>query len=186
MLKRDISSGRKRFRRVRRASGFSLVETLVSLLVGAVIAGTMVDMYSKVQSVGATTQNETMANLVLNELLDQTRSFDYEFLNSYRGQKFDLLPNLMSVGESTSAVRTQPVLLDLVSQQWTDRASAGRFRGTVTYEIQQFASDPNSLKVIIVAAWSDSERQGNSSSTVGRSKTVSTVVTKYGANLWQK
>lgn len=171
-----------RFGRCR--SGFSLVEILVSVLLGSLIAGTMVDMYSKVQRINATSQNEQCANIIVRELLEQTRGLDYQFLFNHQGQIYDLPVNRIDAGMVPTDVRNEPVLLDIFNKVWNSKSSGSRFNGKVSYEIGFLGSDPNSIKVQVKASWSDGERNATSSGGAGRTITASTVVTRTGTNLW--
>lgn len=180
--RRACSGFQARFGRT--ASGFSLVEILVSVLLGSLIAGTMVDMYSKVQRVNSTSQNEQCANIIVRELLEQTRSLDYEFLFNHQGQIYDLPVNRIDAGMVPTDVRNEPVLLDIFNKVWNSKSSGSRFTGKVSYEIGFLGSDPNSIKVQVKASWSDGERAATSAGGAGRTITASTVVTRTGTNLW--
>lgn len=168
----------------RKANGFSIVEVLVALLLGTTISLTMLDMYSKVQRVGQSNQNETKANLIVQELIDQVKTLDYEFLVQYKSQIFTIPVNFTSTSPPIPPVRTLVAQLDLVNSKWNSATVTNQFPGTVTFDVEPLQGDPNALEITIVVTYTDSERRGTSSNSVGRTITAKTVVTRDGVNRW--
>lgn len=181
---RTPGRGRIGHRRGRSRAGVNLVEILVSLLVGSIMAGVMVDMFSKMQRVGGTSQNELSANCVAQELLDMTRSLDYNFLSQYQGTSLDLYSNRSSAGQVGTVIRNDPTLLDFVNKTWSTKVMTSGFTGTANYRIDPSGTLPQTLKVTVTVNYSDSENIGTSSSLYGRSITTSTLVSRSGVNLW--
>jgi len=169
----------------RKAKGFSIVEVLVAILLGTTVTLTMLDMYSKVQRVGLSNQNETKANLIVQELIDQTKTLDYEYLAQYKTQVFTIPVNLTSTSDPLPVVRNLVSQLDLMNLKWNSATQTNQFPGTVTYGIEQLQGNPSALEVTIIVSYTDSEKRGSSSSTsAGRIITAKTVVTRDGVNRW--
>ncbi len=170
---------------IRGRSGFSIVELLVALLLGTTISLTMLDMYSKVQGIGTSNQNELRANLILQELVEQTRSMDYEFLSQLKSQ--DLIPippNLTTQLEPIPAIRTQPAQLNFLSKSWNPKIDLSKFSGTVNYRVDSVIGSPRAVEVTISVSYTDGEHKGISATNIGRTITAKTVVTDDGVNRW--
>jgi prepilin-type N-terminal cleavage/methylation domain-containing protein len=164
-------------------SGFSLVEVLVSLLIGSLIAGVMLDMFSKLQRTSATTQNEICANVIAQEMIESSRNLDYTYLSDRIGKSYQLLTNKTDSGQVGPEVRADPALLDLVNKIWNTKISTAKFPGEAYLNIDAADSIPDAVKVTSLVRWTDSERQANSAA-FGRNIETSIIITKSGLNRW--
>ena len=162
-------------------SGFSLVEVLVSLLIGSLIAGVMLDMFSKLQRVATTTQNEISANAIAQETMESARSLDYDYLVNRVGLSYDLT----EAGQNGFDIRTEPMLLDLVNKGWDPKVISAKFPGSANLAIEAANGIPFAVKVTTTVSWSDGERMG-SNGQKGRTIKTSMVITKSGLNRWTK
>lgn len=82
MLKRNISSGRKRFRRVRRECGASLVELMVAIMISGIIMVALGSSLSEQMRLGTKTQNQLIAAELARVMVERIRSTPYEKLPS--------------------------------------------------------------------------------------------------------
>lgn len=102
---------------------------------------------------GATTQNELYAKEILADLMEFSRGAGYGFFEDKKGLH-TLLTNKLVPSEIGPAVRTSPVQLDCVDREWSASAKAARFRGVVTFLVED-GPELNTLKITIKVAWSD-------------------------------
>lgn len=183
MLKRDISSGRKRFRRVRRASGFSLVELLVATVVGVGMCLAMGVLLAQNLRQGSTTQNDFYANCIADNVFEHARALDYDTLKSLGSGPKNLLVNRTVAGQVGPAIREEPVLLELQNLTYSELAKAGQFRSDSVILDVQGGLDSQSVLVVISVSWKDSIHQGDSS---GKSHTVirSALIHRFGQRYW--
>jgi len=172
---------RKRIRKKRKSSGTTLVEALVALIVGSLIAGVLLDMFSKLQRVATTTQNEVSANAIAQETMESARSLDYDYLSNRIGLSYDLT----EAGQNGFDMRTEPIVLDLINKGWDPKVISAKFPGNANLAIEAANGIPNAVKVTTTVSWSDSEKMG-ASGQKGRTIKTSIVITKSGLNRWTK
>lgn len=179
--------------RLRSSRAVSLVEILVALVVGALIAGVLLDLFSKLQRVGSTTQNEICANSIAQEMVEASRNLDYKFLASRAGLSYTLLSNRTDTGQLGPDVRTDPVLLDLANKIWVQNINTAKFSGTINYSISPapgFATaadgTPDAINITTSVSWSDSEKQPTGSTLVGRTVDTTILLTRNGMNKWMR
>lgn len=186
--------------RYRNTRAFTLVEALVSVLIGATITGVFLDTYSKMQRTGATTHNEACANAIAQELIEESRTIGFNFLAPRVGVSYELLTNRVGVGQSGPAsFRQDPVALDLVKKLWDynvgnsvwdPKVVNSRFPGTVTYKIEQapgFSVSygvPDAIIVSVIIKWTDGEKYAGSASLPARTIKRQVLITKTGVNKW--
>ncbi len=156
---------RLRIRRLRRgAQGIYIVEILVSLIVGAIVAVTLMNMVSVAMTSSTTCQNETYANEIVEELLDYTRVVDYDVLEDAIGSHV-LQINEGGLGEHRPGeITVPPLLLDSANRKWRLlRTVGGRFNdnNSVTYSIYRLPSTTDALKVTISVSFTDSYRHAH-------------------------
>lgn len=162
---------------LRNSAGIYMVELLVAIMIGTMILFTLTSMLGTTLRLGATTQNEVYAQEILQDLIEFTRGAGYKYFETKKGS-YTLLTNKLSTSESGPVVRTAPVQLDFVGREWNLGTKNARFQGIVTYTIED-GPDPNTLKVTINVAWSDSTSY-NSTPGEARQITKSTTITKNG------
>jgi type II secretory pathway pseudopilin PulG len=156
----------QRFRRM--AHGFGLIEMLVAIIFGAIIALTLTNLFALSMRNLTSDQNSQTANSIAQELIEYTRSFDYDTLNQAIGS-YELLP--------TNSIPTRaPVIIDLVNKTWSAKSVSNAFKGNVTYIIQP-GTLPQTLLISVLVGWTDS-------SNANRQILTATVVTQNGSNYW--
>lgn len=173
----------RRNRQMRTSTGLTLVEILVSLVIGSVVSLAMTDLFAKVLRVSNTTQNEVCANAIASELMENVKQARYDYLNANQGN-FILIVNKEPSTPNILGVRDEPLLLDLVNKTWNPSTLRGKFNGTVSLTIEPMSSLVDALKVTATVMWTDTEKTGTSSNLVGRTIKTSTVVTKSGSNYY--
>lgn len=173
-----VQSHKPRLNR-RSAKGFTLVEALVSILIGALLSIVFLDMFSKLVRTNATTQNEVCANAIAQEMMETTSALGYDYLAYNVGPgTSSLLINQTDLAQVGPVMKPNPVLLDLASKTWTPRVSAGKFRGTATYKVEAAPAIPEAIKVTCTVSWSDG------ANSQGRAVSTSTLLTRSGLNKW--
>ena len=162
-----------RFTKIRSSSGIYLVEILVSLIVGAMIAFTLLNTLTQTMRQGTTSQNELVANAVANELAEYVSRVPYGdptniqpgTLLSFSGAgPTPLLINRTTAGQVAAGPRPGPVGLDLTSYKWTAQSTAKAFSGTAQMSVDANTNPlaPSSLLVTIQVSWTDSSNLGTS------------------------
>lgn len=177
-----------RKRRQRSRQGFSIVETLVALVIGALICFSMLSILSETLRQSSTSQNELYANKITQLLLEHLEQFDYNMLEPYIGFSYKLLENGVPQPDGGPLAITEPVTLDTVNFSWPnlpgwpDPSKLNNFKGHVQYGVY-LGPVPDSLRVSVAVSWLDSQNRGDS----GRPKTIvtSTVVMPKGTNYWK-
>lgn len=181
---RSISDKRSRLARLRSGTGLSLVEILVSLVVGSLIAFAMTDLFANVKRLSGTTQGEMYANLIIQELVENARASQYSFLNQYVGQQFTMLVNRDTVSQPSTPLRDDPLQLDLANLSWNNNTVASKFSGTVNYRIDQAPGLTNGLLLTVSVNWVDSAHSTNNGGNLGRTVTTSAIILQDGVNAW--
>lgn len=188
-----IAAGRHRASRLaqqRSASGITIIEALVAVLIGALISGIFLDVYSKLQRVSFTTQNEICANVIAQEMIGATRAIGYDVLAPKAPITYTLLSNRVFVGDLGPDIRSDPLFLDLVKKYWLPKVANARFPGQAIYTISPasgFAVTnglPDAIEVKLVVTWSDGERYQQAAPLYGRKISTSVILTKTGLNKW--
>ncbi len=175
----------------RNKTAFTLVESLVSVLIGAIITGIFLDTYSKMQRTSATSQNEACANAISQELVEESRAIGFNYLAARTGQTYDLLTYRAVTGQSGPVdLRQDPVLLDLVNKLWHSKVVSSRFPGTVTYKIETApgfsvsSGIPDAITISVITKWTDSEKYAGTAAAPARTVTTQLLLTKTGVNKW--
>lgn len=163
---------------LRESSGVYLVEILVAIMIGSMILMTLTSMLGTTLQLGTRGQNEVYAQETLNELLEYTRGVGYAFLDANRGNH-TLLTNKLQTSDVGPAVRSLPVQLNFVAQEWKPSTANAKFQGVVRYNIEE-GPVLNTLKVTITVAWSNTFAPGAESQ--GRTISASTIITKDGTD----
>lgn len=168
-------SSKIRGRRItkRTSSGVYLVETLVALILGALLCFVLLDILAQTMRVTTANANQLSATFITHSVLDsiKAQSFDKMTPGSY-----PLLVNSASSGEVSVSGHPLPVGLNVGYLNWTQKAVGNKFPGTVTLDLQSTSSD--SMMASVTVTWPNS--------TTGKSKTVATCTKIYrqGANVY--
>ena len=165
---------RRRRGRRRLARGSYMVEALVALTVGAIIACSMTDMFGGNLRTTSLTQNECYAHEIVNELVEYTKNENYEKLYSLVGPEIKFVVNN---GEATSATNllrdVDPLLLDQTSKSWSARTLLGKFVGAASYRLET-GPVANSIKAYITVTYPVS-----GSTTANATRTVTSTYIRY-------
>jgi hypothetical protein len=169
---------------VRSAAALSLVEILVALVVGSLLAFAMADLFAGVRRLANTSQGEMYANLMAQELTENARACQYSFLNQYVGQQFNLMVNRDSLSQPSTPLRDDPLQLDLANLSWSDTTVSSKFTGTVNYRVDQAPGLTNGLLLTYTISWTDSSHAAANGGNLGRTITSSVLILKDGVNAW--
>jgi type II secretory pathway pseudopilin PulG len=184
--------------RTRTQTGIYLIETLVAITIGAIIAFTLLQLLVESMRVATTNANRQAADLMAQTVLDSVKATSWysqatsppftwpppaptpggglAFTPIPIGQ-YDLLPYSTTPGQLSSG-HPLPVGLDLGDFVWASKVVSGhRFPGTVTLNV---AAGPDGSSVISTAIlnWSDSQNLG------GKTVSTMTVSEQRGINYW--
>ncbi|MFA7335718.1 MAG: prepilin-type N-terminal cleavage/methylation domain-containing protein [Candidatus Obscuribacterales bacterium] len=183
--KAKIKLAPRKTRYSRSSSGFGLIEILVSLVIGSLVMLAMTDMLTKTLKIGSSTQNESSANAIASEIIENLRQSRYDYLAQHVGT-YDLLVN-QDAGAANTAVqiRDTPLLFDFVNKVWTSKTVSAGFKGAARLVITQSPSLSKALKVTVTVSWSDGQFSAPNTSdsvTAGRIITTTTLITEEGTN----
>jgi len=189
---------RRHCTRNRTAAGFYLIETLVAILIGAMIAFTLLQLLVESMRVSTTSANTQAADLMTQTVLDAAKATNwYSQLTSSPfvwpppaptsggglafspvpiGQ-YDLLAYTTQPGQ-LSPGHPLPVGLDMGDLTWANKVvSSHKFPGTITLNVTA-GPDNSSLISTAVVNWSDSQN------VLGKTISTMTVVQERGINYW--
>ncbi len=159
-----------------------MIEMLVALGLGALILGALLSILSESLRHSSATQNEVVANSIMSELHDWTRSTSFSYLYNNAGTHV-IYSNRTALAQpgSDTGLRQEPAQLDLVTNTWTPATKANAFNGEIKYSL--FPLSPSQLRVVIDVSWSDGLLRG-SGSTPGRTVERSFLVNRFGTNAY--
>jgi len=186
MVTKKLTSIKTSTKRQRRSeSGFGLIEILVSLIIGSIVMLAMADMLTKTMRIGSTTQNESAANAIASELLENLRQSRYDYLSQHTGT-YNLLVNDDSLSANNATqIRDTPLLFDFVTKVWHPKTVSAGFKGTAQIQIIPSTTITDALKVTVTIGWTDgvfSAQNTSGTVTAGRILTTTTLVTQDGTN----
>ncbi len=168
----------------RRGEGFTLVELIVSLGLGAILCFTLASVLSQSLRQSSDTQNQFYANSICSNLTEHVQSLGYNSVKSLglgAGPQL-LLTNRPNTGGLGPTIRREPVLLDLQKFVYSQTALAKQFNGDIYLDVQSgFA--PDTLNVVARVDWIDST---NSKSSAGQKHSVvrNVLLHQFGSRFW--
>lgn len=185
LSKTKTSTRTRKSSRLRSSAGFGLIEILVSLVIGSIVMLAMTDMLTKTLKIGSSTQNESAANAIASEIIENLRQSRYDYLAQNIGT-YDLLVN-QDAGASNPApqIRDTPLLFDFVNKVWTPKTVSAGFKGAARLVITPSASVSKALKVTVTVSWNDGQYSAPNTAdsvTAGRIVTTTTLITQDGTN----
>lgn len=151
-------------------SGMYLLELIMAIAASGVLAAALVGNMADTQRLSNAGQNQILAAAIAQEQIDSARNITYQSLLGMKGS-YTLLVNKEGSGEVGPILNPRPLLLDLVSLDWTAAGKANKFAGTV---IETIADGPytDTLRVTVVSNWKEG--------TQNRSYSLSTLISRYG------
>lgn len=167
------SRSRKRRFAIRKSSGVYLVETLVALILGALLCFVLLDILSQTLRVTSANANQLSATFITHTVLDSIKALSFDKLAP---GTYPLLVNSSTSGELAISGHPLPVGLNIGYLNWTKKADGNKFPGTVQLDLQPANAD--SMIAIVTVTWPIS--------TTGKSKTVATYTKIYrqGGNVY--
>jgi type II secretory pathway pseudopilin PulG len=163
----------------RQTAGFTLVEALITLMMGTLLAGIFLDVFGQLMRTSTATQNEMCANAIAQAMTETSLALGYDFLAANMNT-YDLQVNNTLTASPPPIVKPNAVLLDLLNKSWKDKVVASQFRGLAKYRIENAVGLANAIKVSTIVSWTDSARIESS----GRTVTTSLIISKSGLNKW--
>lgn len=158
LVRRKLKAPYRPSRKRRRSSrGVYLLETLVSITIGGILALALLQMLTGSMRTMTVTRNETQAHEIMQELCDLTILYGYERLSLYPGDH-TLLLNRATVGEVGPDVHKRPLFLNTVTKQWNQKSIVGSGTFAVTYSVgeSQVIDGVTALEVTVKITWADS------------------------------
>lgn len=139
--------------------GWSLVETLIAILILSLLtAGVMQDL-TKVMKVSSDVQNTNLASLIVQEALDSTRNQSWTTLNALpKNTPMTLVVNRTS-SQTGPAFCPQPLLMDSSGSAvynaptWSNPAKSNSFSSATLTETISNGPAANSLFVTVTCSW---------------------------------
>ena len=101
---------RRPYHRHRNASGIYLIETLVALILGALLSFVLLQVLTQTMRVTSTNLNKQSADLLAQTVLDSTKALPY---GAYQPGDYSLLPYSTTPGEVGPAIHPLTPGLDL-------------------------------------------------------------------------
>jgi type II secretory pathway pseudopilin PulG len=173
-------------RRNRTQAGFYLIETLVAIILGALIAFALMQVLSESMRVTTTNANKQAADLMAQTVLDAAKATAIP-IGQYNptapavpiGQ-YDLLPYSTVPGQLAPAApagHPLPVGLDMGDMAWATKVISSKFPGTITLNVTA-GPDASSLTSTVVVSYSDNQN------VVGKTISTMTLTEPRGINYW--
>lgn len=161
-------------RRALRASGFTLVEILISIVITAVFSLIFFSLVASMTEMSTASKNEIYANHILQQILNGLKAKGYDYLSSNYGTVTLQPDGLKSYIWGTPPVKT-----------WREPTTLSKFKGSATYTIEAGpganvtpSGQLSSTKITVSVTWVDTIH------TQPYQRTQSTIVQKYGINEW--
>lgn len=167
----------KRRTRLRRTpKAVTLIEILVALLLGALLAGVFLDILGQLMRLGTATQNEISANAIAQEMIETSHSLGYTYLSQHLGT-YDL-----SFQPQRYPVHPEPIQLDLTrtDKLWSQSTIRSNFKGKAIYTVSPSANPPNAIDVSVIVSWQNGQNPEK------RPIKMSTIITESGLNKWSQ
>lgn len=156
----------------RNASGFQLVEMIVSLGVVSILMAGIVESLALVQRAARASQNHAIASIIAQEMIDEARNQTWTTLNANIGT-ITLLVNRTASGQTGPSYLPRPLLLDLANNTYSDAGQNNLFRGTVQQVLALAGS--GQLRLTVTVSWPTENSPGQTSTL-----TMTTVISEYG------
>lgn len=165
----------KKQRSLRNSEGMYLIEGLVAMVLGAMLAFVLLDMLSQTLRITSSNNNRQNSDLIAQSVLDAVKRMDP---NDLPLGTYDLLVNSSTSGEQGPAIHPLPVGLALGDKIWTSKSQGNKFPGQVRLDVIEGPSI-GSKTVVVSIKWSDG-------SIVNTKKVgILTSVQSKGLNFWQ-
>lgn len=157
-----------------------LVETLVALILGAMLSFALLSMLTETMRLNTTNQNRQAADLAAQTVLDALKRTDPSV---WQFGSYDLLVNSLGAGQRCTALSgTQqvcplPVWLNIGDLNWSSLSMDAKFSGRVILDIQPGVTSGSKVAVVTVIY--------NDGSNIA-SKTIGTLSSLHarGVNYW--
>jgi hypothetical protein len=165
---------------MRSKSGSYLIEALVAIAVGSMVAVSITALLGQTLQVTSATSNQMVADQIGKAIIDTMRGLEYATVQSWVGQSFPQLKINRASGDTSSgpAPHTLPLGLDSNLFQWTTLSVSNSFTGTAQIQVNP-GPVANTVLVSVTVTWEDSEKL------VPHSSTYSTLITYEGEDYWQ-
>jgi hypothetical protein len=163
---------------MRSQSGSLLIESLVALFVGSIVALGIVALLAQSLRIGTTTTNQMVADQIANATFESIRQYNFATLQSLNGQNLLLKLNRVQ-GDTSTGPSAEPIPLgvDATSFQWTPLSISNEFTGSATLQLKAGVVANTELAVVVVQ-WADSTK------ILTHTATYSSVVNGGGENFW--
>ena len=166
---------RKRKKQVRASVGVYMVETLVALVLGAMFAYALFNMFAETMRLTSSSGNRLTAELISQTVLDSVKRTDPAI---WQIGSYPILVNSQNPGErDLTGAHPLPVGLNAGELTWSSKALFNKFRGNVSLEIQSGAS-AGAKAAVVTVVWADGENY--------TSKSIGTLTMSHpkGVNFW--
>ncbi|MBP9806839.1 hypothetical protein KBF38_00905 [bacterium] len=162
---------------LRPANAFTIVETLVALVIGAIVTFCMIDLFGQLLRVQTKSKNDLYANSIVQEVLERARSTGYQ--NLVVGGPNELITNSPTTVAPTS-LAPEETLLNFQTRDWSPSVQKQSFAGRASYSISTSNASTDALKVTVTTRWPE-----NQAAPGVRTVESSTTILKYGLDKWR-
>lgn len=165
---------KRRRRSDRQQTGVTLIEILVALLLGALLAGVFLDILGQLMRLGTATQNEISANAIAQEMIENSNALGYSYLSQH--------PGTYDLSFQPTSIHPEPIQLDFAntSKQWTTATIKSNFKGKALFTVAQSSNPPNAILVTVKVSWYNGHNPTN------RPISMSTILTQSGIDKWKQ
>lgn len=155
-----------------------LIETIVALILGAMLAYALLNMLSETMRLTSSNNNRQSADFMAETVLDAVKMSDSHDPSTWPIGSYQLLVNSTSPGQREAMdIHPLPIGLNIGDLNWTSKVQGNKFRGDVFLDILPGTS-PNTKFAVVTAKWSDG------SNYVGKKVGTLTLLHPRGVNYW--
>jgi prepilin-type N-terminal cleavage/methylation domain-containing protein len=170
----NLSNYKRSSRGKRNQKGLTLIEILVALLLGALLAGVFLDILGQLMRLGSATQNEISANAIAQEMIENSHALGYNYLSQQTGT--------YTLSLQPANIHPQPIQLDLTNgnKQWSPASIKSNFSGKAVYTVATSPTAANAIDVSVTVSWTDGQNPTK------RPISMSTTLTQSGLDKWNR
>jgi Tfp pilus assembly protein PilV len=156
---------------MRSQSGSLLIEAMVAMFIGSIMALAIVALLAQCLRVSSATSNQMAADQIANSVFETLKQYKFATIKSFDGQTINLNINSLQFLPPVA----EPILLglDSTSFQWTPLSVSNAFPGYATLQV---SAPANTAVATVVVQWSDSSLK--------HSATYATVINAGGEDYW--
>jgi hypothetical protein len=152
-----------------------LIETMVAMLIGAIMALAIVALLAQSLRISSATSNQMAADQIANSVFETIRQYNFATIKSFNGQAIPL-----NINSAAAPPSVEPVPLGIYSGSlnWTALSLGNAFPGTATLLINPGPVPNTTVLAVVSVQWVDSSKMQT------HTATYSTVICAGGEDYW--